>query len=268
MASGGKEHRMVFDIRGRRRHVVKAVYAILALLMGVSLFLVVGPVNLGSLLGNSTSTGNAAGHFEEQAKRLERKLAKEPENDDLVTGLIRARVNAATQLVETNSAGETALSAASVQQLQQASNTWSQYLKKVDEPSVTAATSIAPVLLQLAQTSNSNGEIESNMKAAAQAQQIVVDQRRNLNTLSTLALYKLYSFEYPGAQKVGKEAGKLAGNKFERENLENQLEETEKAAKAFQTAIAKETKLNKKASEEVAAENPLNSLGSSNSLSP
>ena len=30
MAQGNKEHRMVFDIRGRRRHVVKVVYAILA----------------------------------------------------------------------------------------------------------------------------------------------------------------------------------------------------------------------------------------------
>ena len=42
MAQGGKEHRMVFDIRGRRKHVVKVVYAVLAVLMGASLFLVVG----------------------------------------------------------------------------------------------------------------------------------------------------------------------------------------------------------------------------------
>ena len=41
---------MVFDIRGRRRHVVKVVYAILAVLMGASLFLVVGPVNIGEPL--------------------------------------------------------------------------------------------------------------------------------------------------------------------------------------------------------------------------
>ena len=43
------EHRMVFDIRGKRRHVVKFVYAILAILMGASLFLVTGAVSLGSL---------------------------------------------------------------------------------------------------------------------------------------------------------------------------------------------------------------------------
>ncbi len=41
------ERRMLFDIRGRRKHVVRVVYAILALLMGASLFLVVGPFNIG-----------------------------------------------------------------------------------------------------------------------------------------------------------------------------------------------------------------------------
>ena len=54
MADG--ERRMLFDIRGRRKHVVRVVYAILALLMGASLFLVVGPVNLGSLLSNTNET--------------------------------------------------------------------------------------------------------------------------------------------------------------------------------------------------------------------
>ena len=43
MASDGGERRMLFDIRGRRKNVVKVVYAILAVLMGLSLFLVAGP---------------------------------------------------------------------------------------------------------------------------------------------------------------------------------------------------------------------------------
>ena len=46
MAQGNNEHRMVFDIRGRRRHVVKFVYAILAILMAGSLFLVTGAINI------------------------------------------------------------------------------------------------------------------------------------------------------------------------------------------------------------------------------
>ena len=78
MAEGG-ERRMLFDIRGRRKHVVRVVYAILALLMGASLFLVVGPVNIGSLVGNEQHDSSASKVLDEQAERIERKLRNEPE---------------------------------------------------------------------------------------------------------------------------------------------------------------------------------------------
>jgi hypothetical protein len=76
MADG--ERRMLFDIRGRRKHVIRVVYAILALLMGTSLFLVVGPVNIGQLLGNSTTTSNSTGIFDEEAERIEERLRGRP----------------------------------------------------------------------------------------------------------------------------------------------------------------------------------------------
>ena len=55
MAAKDGERRMLFDIRGRRKHVLRVVYAILALLMGGSLFLVVGPFNLAELIGGVQS---------------------------------------------------------------------------------------------------------------------------------------------------------------------------------------------------------------------
>ncbi|HET7510698.1 MAG TPA: hypothetical protein VFJ65_10665, partial [Solirubrobacterales bacterium] len=78
MASGGKENRMVFDIRGRRRNVVKVVYALLAVLIGLSLFLVVGGLNISELF-NGSATVEAGKEFEATAARLERELKKEPE---------------------------------------------------------------------------------------------------------------------------------------------------------------------------------------------
>ena len=68
---------MVFDIRGRRKHVVRVVYAILALLMGASLFLVVGPFNIGNLIGGGGTTSGAE-ILDEQAERTEAKLLREP----------------------------------------------------------------------------------------------------------------------------------------------------------------------------------------------
>ncbi|MGZ4384551.1 MAG: hypothetical protein ACXVY3_08125, partial [Gaiellaceae bacterium] len=85
MAQGG-ERRLVFDVRGRRKHVVRVVYAILAILMGGSLFLVVGPVNLTELIhsGGSTSPNKA---LDEQAERIEKRLAKEPKDEGLLLAL-------------------------------------------------------------------------------------------------------------------------------------------------------------------------------------
>ena len=52
---------MLFDLRGGRRgQVVKVVYALLAVLMGLSLFLVIGGFNLAELFNGGTSTGDAA----------------------------------------------------------------------------------------------------------------------------------------------------------------------------------------------------------------
>src|SRR3954451_21996896 len=102
MAQGGDKHRMVFDIRGKRKHVVRVVYAILAVLMGASLFLVVGPVNIGSRIGNSTTSSDAAKIFDERAERIERQLRKTPQDESLQLALIRTRINGGTAAAETD----------------------------------------------------------------------------------------------------------------------------------------------------------------------
>src|ERR1700733_10256031 len=101
--AGDGERRMVFDIRGKRRHVVKFVYAILALLMGASLFLVVGPVNIGALFGASNSVSSATKQFEEQTAKVRHELKKDPQNAELLLALTRAQINTGNSLATTNS---------------------------------------------------------------------------------------------------------------------------------------------------------------------
>ncbi len=67
----GDEHRMVFDIRGRRKNVVKFVYALLAVLMGLSLFLVTGASSLSDLFGGGGG-GSASSSFDDDAARSRR----------------------------------------------------------------------------------------------------------------------------------------------------------------------------------------------------
>jgi hypothetical protein len=229
---------MVFDIRGKRRHVVKVVYAVLALLMGLSLFLVVGPVNIGSLLGGGSSGTSAAAQFEEQAERIEIKLKKSPEDSDLLGSLTRARINAGNSAVEANAQGQRVLTTEAVDQYQQASDAWSRYLKSTDEPSPNIAQVIAPTLVTLAEISGAN-EFKANVDAAAAAQQIVADQRPSIGSLTTLAIYRYFAFEYARARKIEAEAVALAKGKFESESIENQLQPYEKAAKGAQKELEK-----------------------------
>ena len=241
------ERRMVFDTGGRRRGVVKVVYAVLAVLMGLSLLLVVGPAPLQEIFGIEDEVSRASDQFEEQAEKTELKLKKDPEDPDLLLSLTRNRINAGNALVESNpETGEIAYTPESIQQLQAASESWSKYLKATDEPNPAAAQIAAQALFALAQTARTGPESALNVRAAAQAQQIVAEGRPSLGSLSTLAIYRLYSFDYKGAAQAQKEAKPYANTKFERESLDNELEEVGKRAREFEKQLAEIEKAAKK----------------------
>jgi hypothetical protein len=265
----GDEHRMVFDIRGKRRAVVKVVYAILALLMGLSLFLLAGP-GIGNLFNSGGESGNGAQVYEEQAARLERKLVKTPEDAALLSNLVRARLNAGNQLVEQSSEGQTVLTTETITQYQQASDAWTKYTKATNEPSAGTAALIVQPLVTLAETGGSVGDFEANIAAAAEAQEIVTQQRPSLNSWSTQAIYTYFTFDYPAAEKAEAEAIKLADSKSQRETLETQLAEYKKQAKKVQGEFKQQEAASKQAQSaggenaaKEALQNPLGGLGGS-----
>jgi hypothetical protein len=264
MAQGNKEHRMLFDIRGRRRHVVKVVYAILAILMAASLFLVTGALNIGSILGTNSSGESATKSLEEQAVRIETKLAKTPEDEDILLNLTRTRINIANTMI-TNAAGksESDLVQEVKQELALASEDWSKYLEAAKEPSPGLAVQVSPAMFQLAELSSNGEESLENVNVATEAQKIVAEARPNLNSLSTLAIYQAFNQEYKAAEKSLEEAAKFAGTKFERESLENQFKETEESAREFgkRLKIEKAAAQSNQSGSEEAQGNPLNSLG-------
>jgi hypothetical protein len=258
------EHRMVFDIRGRRRHVVKFVYAILAILMAASLFLVTGAVNLNSIFGTGTSGESAAKSFEKQAEAIEAKLVKTPGEENLMANLTRARINAANSMV-TNGEVESQDGIESFKhQLALASEGWSNYVDAASEPSAGLAIQVAPALFQLAEVSTSGQEALANVKAATEAEQVVAEQRNDLNSWSTLAFYAAFAQNYKLAEEAKEKATKLANTKFERESFENKYKEVEKNAKEFGKRLKVE-----KASEAAGGgaggkeslENPIQGLG-------
>jgi hypothetical protein len=255
------EHRMVFDIRGRRRHVVKVVYAILAILMAASLFLVTGAVNLNSIFGGNTSGESAASSFEKQAENIEAKLAKSPGDEDLMASLTRTRINTANAMI-TNGDGESQDGAEEIKtQLALASEGWSNYASAASEPSAGLAIQVAPALFQLAELSSNGEEALENVKGATEAQQVVAEKRGDLNGWSTLAFYALFAQNYKLGEKAKEESIKLANTKFERENFENQYEEVEKNAKEFGKRLQVEKASKSQAAGKESLENPIQGLG-------
>jgi hypothetical protein len=256
------EHRMVFDIRGRRRHVVKVVYAILAILMAASLFLVTGAINVSSIFGGNSGGESAASSFEKQAERIETKLAKTPGDEDLLANLTRTRINAANSMITEGVESQGDVEEVK-QQLAQASQDWSQYVDAASEPAPGLAIQVAPALFQLAEVSSSTEEALENVKAATEAEQILATARDDLNSWSTLSFYALFAQNPKLAEEAKEKAIKLAGTKFERESFENRYEEVEKSAKEFgkQLKIEKASKAGNESAGKEALENPIQGLG-------
>ena len=243
------EHKMLFDLRGKRRNVVKVVYAILAVLMGLSLLLIAGPLPFGDIFGAEDAQEVAREQAEEQQQRIEVKLNKDPEDPQLLLTLTRAQIQAGGQLVEEVAPGQLALTVEGRQEYEKAASTWEEYLAATDEPSPALAQQMANTFLTLAQTSPSGPEAETNINAWAEAQKIFAKERPSLGSLSTLALYLPFTFDFAAAKQAANEAKKYATSKFQREQIDNQLEEAEKNARAFQKSLKEEEQLNQQLEE-------------------
>ena len=173
---------MVFDIRGRRRHVVKVVYAILAILMAASLFLVTGAINISSIFGGARAAKAPPRSLEKQAEAIEAKLTKEPGRRSAAANLTRARISVANSMI--SEPAHLRSRRRNPQQLAQASEDWSKYLAAAKEPSAGAAPSVAPAMFQLAEISLDQPGA-GKVKVATEAQAIVAEDRPSLGTWST-----------------------------------------------------------------------------------
>jgi hypothetical protein len=258
------ERRMLFDIRGRRKHVVRVVYAILALLMGASLFLVVGPFNIGNLVGGSTTS--AAKVLQEQAEKTEAKLVREPENEDLMVALTRSRLSAANSLTEVNSeTGETGYTPEGLRELQRGIQAWNVYLKHADEPKASVAVLVSQGYFGLAQTSTSFEEAIENLKGAAKTQQIAAEAQPTINSLTTLAIYEFYSGDFAAGDKAVKQAEAKA-SKAQAKEISKTMAQSRKTGEAIQTQKKEIEKEEKKQGKE-RLENPFGGLtGSASGL--
>lgn len=253
---------MLFDIRGRRKHVVRVVYAILALLMGASLFLVVGPFNIGNLIGNGSTT-SAAKVLQEQAEKTEQKLQREPENETLMVALTRQRLSAANSLTEVNSeTGATVYTPEGRQELQRGIEVWTAYLKQSKEPKASVALLVSQGYFNLASTSASIEEAVEYVTGAAKTQRLVAEAQPTINSLTTLAIYEFYAGNFAAGDKAVKQAEAKAPTKSEAKEISKQMAEFRQRGKAFEAQQKEAAKQEQKFGKE-RLENPLGGLSGS-----
>lgn len=238
MAKGDGENRMLFDLRsGRRRNVIKVVYATLAVLMGLSLFLVIGGFNIAELFTGNGSTDSAS-IFEEDAEQIEARLQKDPENPQLLLSLTRARINAGNSLYSGEPGAEVReVTPEAVQQLRLGADAWERYLGTTDKPSASGALLMGTTMLVLAENSRSTKESEENAEAAVEAAGIVAEQRPNLNSLSTYAFYTALLAEKEKAEAIADKAKKYATGKPQEEAIQKELTRYMQIGAAFQRSV-------------------------------
>jgi hypothetical protein len=234
MAKKG-ERRMLFDIRGRRRHVLRVVYAVLALLMGTSLFLVLGPFNVGEVL-NRGGAKTATEALEDQAERIEGRLKDDPTNEKLLLALSRARVNTGNTLLETNP--ETGVPFATPEarvQFTKAVEAWNRYLEEADPPNPAAAAIVARTYFSLAESGTTFEEIGENISRAAETQVLAAEGRPSVGALTTLAIYEYYDGDFRAGDEAREQAQKLVRTKAERKNVDRQLTPYRSRARQYVT---------------------------------
>lgn len=267
MASSG-ERRMLFDTRGRRKHVIRAVYAVLALLMGGSLFLVVGPVNIAQIIGNSSSAGEASKVFEEQAERIEARLRQDPNDEQQLLALTRARINAGNaQLGPVAEAETPTVTVSARREFEAASEAWNRYLKQAgDEANPAAAQLVAATFIQLAEGNNTIPRAVEDVNEAVRAQRIAAEARPSVGSLSTLAIYEYFAGNFAAGDKVAKRAAAKAPAGQETKAVEEQLTEFRKRGKEFEKQKKEVRKAEREAGKE-SLQNPF-SLGGAGAAAP
>lgn len=253
------EHRMVFDLQGRRKRLVQVVYALLAFVMVASLFFVVGPVNLDSILGGGSS-GSGSSILDDQATAIEAKLAKDPRNEQLLARDVRARYSAGNAKLQTDpSTGQAAVTQDAIDEYNRAGAAWERYLRVAGaKPDPNVANLASKALTSTITTQTPVAIIDSNLKAAVKAQQIAADARPSLGAYATLAQLAYFAGDTATAESAAAKA-KAQAPKQQASALNTSLKQFKKGGAQFHKQVETALKSNKGGAKQ-ALQNPLGGL--------
>jgi len=258
---------MLFDLRGRRKRVIQVVYVILAALMALSLFTVVGPVNLGDLVGGGGGSSSSSA-FTDQAEKIEKKLAQDPRNEALLLADVRARSTAANSSIQTdpNTGQQTGITEEGIASYQKAGDAWIRYMKlDPKQPNSNVAQLAATALLYSATLS----DLDTKVKSAADAQAIFAEAHPSPNAYLTLAQLHYLTGDTAAAKQAGEKA-KQEAPASQRKLIDQTLGQYEKQSAAIRKQAKQAAKFQGNGAGKEALQNPLGGLagGGTGSTAP
>lgn len=274
--SNEPEHRMLFDLRGRRKRVIQVIYVILAVLMAASLLVIGMPGGLNPFnTGGGVVSQDTADLQIKRANTLEQQLRTNPKNRNAEVELVRARIAAGNSLVEVDDNGNQTVGDKATAQYDLAAEAWTDYVKRVKNPDPSLAQLMANTFFSLSQGATV-AQFEANIKAAVNAQRIVADNaveqakkggQSPAAPLATLATYQYYAQMYGAADANRAKAVATATGDTEKKQINQQLDSAEKDAKRIGKLI-KQAARQAKQDGGKSLENPLGGLGSGTEATP
>lgn len=259
---------MLFDLQGRRKNVIRVIYAGLALLMGGGLVLLgIGGDASGGLLNavglGDDGTSSADPQLESQIDRANETLATNPEDERALLLLARTQYIAGNTAIETDDQGRSVLSDDALARYNEADDAWQRYLAtNPKEPDDSVASLMVQAYSNLAGTDPSPTATQDQLDGALEAAQIVAEARPSLGTNTTLATYAYIAGDTKLAAQARKDALAEATDSATRSQVNQQLDQ----AQAQGEAIAKAAKESAPDEEQLA--NPLGGLGGASAPAP
>jgi tetratricopeptide (TPR) repeat protein len=254
---------MLFDLSsGKRKRVVQVVYATLALLMGGSLVLfgigsdapggILDAVGLGS---NSDDSGDVSSQFEEQIGNAEEKLETDPTNAAALLNLTRYEfLSANSQITQNPETGAIDIPPEAQSQLERSVDAWQRYLDTDPaKPDPSAAQNVASAYQYI-----------GDAGAAAEAQQIVVDDDPSEVNLGLLAYFLYFDLQFKRADEVAKQT-LAASDASARKTVQQRLDFYRSQAEQLQKQVDKAREEGGKDEAEQQLQDPFGSLGGSTS---
>lgn len=256
---------MLFELGGKRKRLIQVIYVCLAALMFIALvgFGIGGATGGGifDALGIGGGSSNSDPRYDQQIQRAEQTLETKPKDEKAMLTIARYNYLAGQSSVQVDAQGRQTFTDESISRYRAATDAWERYLA-TDPKQPDDGVATLMVNAYSAAAGSDPTTLESDLKGAFKAAQIVAEARPSAGTDLQLATYAYLA----GEDKVGKEAEARALKQAPDPATKSQIKAQVAQAQQQGKAIARSLK--QSAPDQSQLQNPLGGIGGGSAAAP